>query len=753
MAKVPEYPILQSKEKVQITQGANLQEATEKFAESKNFLSNIGANVAQLSSNALAAQLGQQSGKNPQGDLLPSFTQFDQNFEKSYTTQAHATLSIEADKLITDINLQLAKAPKMTPQLIAGAQSQIGKGLQRIYSFAPSIIRPQLEKTFNDAQLSQTEQLTKRMIGEQHEERRNNTILANNKNAELAHSLAASGKYDAAEALVKSTKAINDSAAAANIGFTPQQGKVGSDTVRQAAINGRLQYEYDQAALEKKGDEYLKKLAKRPEWISDKDYPDAMSTLLTHVRQQVALKSNFEDLTITNFKTRMAENIGSITGTELQSTLDQLSPTNAAKLNLAYQTALHSHRKDSADVSNLNEHWEDPRAHAESSEKVINKAFSDKVHYVMNNTPNISREKAENMVAASAGSDVPVYTKILKNGLWSGDAASMVATARQIADLQQTGAGKALQGLNEQDLALASDITHNFNPADPAAAARMITENKQNQDPTVRKLSEQAFANLLFDNTRKNNQTTDDYVLKTFGLQGGVFHTGFSSPWDKAAYASDILSNWRNNFINSGRDNARAEDLTKEYIKNNYGKTQINGASQWTLHPIEKACGFSEGDGIPSIHKDIVRQLSEPLSKMKENYDNNISDEYWTIEHNFHEKEKPTSTTKLANVIKSQKSELFFVRHVRNGVSTDTAKYPLRLVGNNFNWDLNVQTNHGPRSIFLEAPTLGVHTYTPDLEWISEDYLGKNHYKNSLAQKYVPKANELLNANKGEQNG
>lgn len=741
---VPGLPVLERKEKVQIIQPASLQEATQQYAKSENFMSGIGASVAQNASNGLAAKLGQESGKHPTGDLFPSLTEFDKNFEKSYTTQAHATLGMEADKLITSINLQISKQPRISQKLIDEGQKNIAQGLQKIYAVAPSSIRPQLEKTYNDVQLNQLESLTKRMLSEQHEDRRNNTILANDKNAELAHSLAASGKYEAAEGLVKSTKALNDSAIAGNIGFTPQQGKVGTDSVRQAAIAGRLQFEYNNAVKEKKGEEYLKNLANRPDWISDKDYPEAVKSIRQYVGGQEALKSNYEELTMTDFRARIATDASSITGTELQSTLDKLSPINAAKLNLAYITGVKAQQQEHAEAADVNQNWNDPRAFANATDKPINKAFSDKVQYVIENNPKISREAAENQVAASAGGEIPVFTKILKNGLWSGNAASMVATARQIADLQQNGNGHALQGLSDKDLALFSDIQHNFNPADPAAAARMIADNRENQNPEKRKLSQEAFANQIFDNTRKNNKTTDDYVLEQFGMQGGLFHQGFSSPWDKSNYATDILSNWRANFINTGRDNDRAKELTQAYVKNNYGKTQINGQSQWTLHPIEKAVGLPIGEGINSIHKDIERQLTPVLEKLKEHYDAGITHEYWTIEH---EKE----TTKMTGIphhmqTRDKQSQLNFIKHTRQGVGTKTEKYPLRLVGNNFNWDINVETNDGPMSVYLATPTLGVHTYTPDVEWIQEDYMGKNHYKNQLGEKYIPQANKLLNS-------
>ena len=583
------------------------------------------------------------------------------------------------------------------------------------------------------------------MLSEQHEDRRNNTILSNDKNAELAHSLAASGKFDAAETLVKSTEAINKSAVNSNIGFTPQQGKVGADTVRKSAINGRLQYEYEQANAEKKGEDYLKSLAKRPDWIADKDYETATQSIRSYVSNQESLKSNYEQLTLSQFQEKIATNASSITGTELQSTLDKLSPINASKLNLAYISGVKSQMKEKEEQTSLITHWEDSREQANASDKVKNAAFNGKVSYALKNDPGLSLDKAENQVAASAGGSIPVFTTSLKNGLWGGDPARMVSAARQVDDLQSNGNGHALKGLSDQDLAIASDIKHNFNPADPTSAARIVTDNKQNQDSQVRKDSEAAFANNLYDNTRKNGVTSDDYVLNTFGMQGSSiihpFNTGFDSPWMRSHYASDILSNWRTNFINSGRDDARAKDMTQDYIKNNYGKTSINGSSEWTLHPIEKACGLPEGEGLSAINNDIVRQISDPISKLKTAYEENKSNTYWSIEKGKVE----TPGYRRDTTIKTQDSKLQFIKHTRNGNATDTETYPLRLVGNNFNWDLNVETDKGPMSIFLAAPEIGVHTYTPDTKWINDEYLKKGHYENFPTEQYTQTLKKIFN--------
>jgi len=712
MAIAP-IPVLKRQEtNVKQTNVPEFQSSFEKLGESENIAGAIGSQVAQSASNQMAAQLGTASGQHPTGDIkLPSLTEFDKNFAESYKTQAGATLGLQANKLISDANLYAAQSPRMTPELIKQTQANISLGLKKIYDLAPTDVRSKLENVYNASQLTQLEHLTNRMIQEQNEDKKNKTILSNNQNAETAHALSSTGKYDAAIELAKENEKLNKSTVASNVGFTPQQGKVGNDTVRLSAISGRLQYEYDKAVIEKKGDEYLKSLAKRPDWISDADYPSAMQNIKSYVNNQESLKSNYEQLVMSQFNDEIISRVAEITGTELQSALDKLSPVNASKLSNQYERAYKAYKKDETDQSYLSQHWDDSRAQANSTPKIQNQTFNGKVAYAMANDPNLTREKAENQVAASAGGPIPVFIDTLQKSLWGGDPKAMVSAATQIDDLQSHGHGHALKGLNDADLAIASDIKHTYNPADPASAARIITQNKQNQDFNFKRDSEAIFANNLYSNTVKIGVNQDKYILNKFKMNK------FDSPWSKSHYATDILTNYRTNFINTGRDENRSSDLTKNYIKNSYGKTLFNGDSEWTKHPIEKACGFAEGEGIGTINQDIMRQLAEPLDKLKARYDAKETNEYWTME--------PEMETRSAFSIRSDEyiepgdiKKLNFIKHTREGFGQKTETYPLRLVGNDFNWDINLETTDGPLSIFLMAPIIGVNTYTPDVEWI-----------------------------------
>lgn len=725
----PDVPEYQRHENIKVVQNPDIQSAGEQNAASTNWMSSLGSEIATRSSNALAAKLGNQMGENPEGDLWPSFTEFDKNVEQSYTTQAHATLGIEAQKLITKSNVELASYPRLDHSIIAKSQDQIQQGLQKIYSLAPESIRPQLENQYNSIMIAQGESLAKRMIREQKEDRQSTLDLSSNYNTQNAYTLALQGidldkNGDSIPAL-NAVKAIQKSYenAVAMKDVTPLQAKVAIDTARQSYLSGKIIRLGLQKQSEGKIQEFEKELADNPEKfsINSTDHNVVLKNFIGYINNQKALRNESENLNAQMMYNRIIVD-PNISGTEWAAFEKTVSPLKAAQLKFHLLQAQNKKTANNEGVNNLIANYGNARVQAQSSSEIKNAAFTKSVKNIISTNPTIPIEQAEIQVAQSAAEPAPVFTHTLKNGLWSGDAAQMVEKARQIDELQLTGNGHALIGLNDKDLALASDISHNNNPADPSWSARMITENRENQDPKIRELSQTAFNNLIYTNTIKNNKNTDDWILSKFNMGGGLFSTGIDSPWLKGKYAADILSVYQTNYINTRGDETRATDLTQQYIKNTYGKTQINGSSEWAKHPIEKACGFNEGEGIPAINKDILRQISVPMENLKKKYEEKVVDEYWSVEP-------------------GKDNRLQFVKHTRDGL---TQKFPLRLVGNNFNWELNVETENGPMSIFLAAPTIGVHKYTPDINWIREEYLKKDH-QSLLTRNYSKNLNSILN--------
>src|SRR5271165_4378387 len=147
--QVPEIPVLQRQEKVQESATPDFGSAFRELGAAQNNLSAIGAQVAQTSSNTRAQLLGYEAGKNPKGDLPPSFTDFDKHFAESYHAQSAATLSVNANQLMNKSEIELSKANRLTPELIAKSNAQVSQGLSKIAEMAPTAIKGKLEANFS----------------------------------------------------------------------------------------------------------------------------------------------------------------------------------------------------------------------------------------------------------------------------------------------------------------------------------------------------------------------------------------------------------------------------------------------------------------------------------------------------------------------------------------------------------------------------------------------------------------------------
>lgn len=693
-----EIPVLQQREKIEIGSTPDFQSTYDRLAESENYLSVAGSKVADVASNTISSQLGAESGKNPHGNLLPPVTDFDKNFVKSYETQAKVTLGLKANKLITDSNLEVASAARITQDLIDNSQDKVTQGLNKIYEKAPTNIRNELESTFTAQQLSQREHLTRRMISEQHDDRRNNTILYNNTNAEIAHSLASTGNFKEAESLVKEISQINQSAVKGNIGFTPEQAKIGTDTVRRSYINGRLQYEYDSAEANKKGDKYLKGLSKKPDWISDADYPHAMQSIASYANQQKSLKSDYENLTIAEMNTKIAQDAGGISGIDFQSALDKLSPINAAKLRTSYINGIKSQQKSGTDQSLLSNNWSSSTIHANSDPKNINKVFNDKVDYAMKNNQGMSRDNAENQVAMSAGGPIPVLQKEFENKLTSANPQSIASASAQIQTLHDMEAGRVYSGLSQKAKAIAFQFQHQKGSMPDTDLARQITDNLTNIDEKKQKILDNIWGIKLSAKGAGGLGSTksfSDFALEEVGLKKDKFGGKYFS----TIYGNDIYDQLQSNFNAAGGDYETAVKMTKDYVSDHYGETAINGIRQTTDSPIEKYLGYKGHEAVPFIQQDLLNQLSESFKDSKLHNPN----DYW---------ETLPLKGKVAEV----------VRHTNGKEGKKDYRYPVNLVGRAGNqWDVVVQTPHGNRNLFLVAPNLGVTTYQPNKNEIDKN--------------------------------
>jgi hypothetical protein len=632
----PEIPVLERKVGLNLdTSVPDYQTPALNLAKSDTLLSDIGSSVAQNASNAMAEQLGYTAGLNPKGNLWPALTDFDKHFAETYHTQAQATLGLQAQQLFDTAHVQMSKATRLTPELIANTNKQLMAGLEGIVQNAPTAVRSKLELQFKSQLSTQNAQYSEKMFVQQREDEKENLISIIDTNSRAIYETVMRGDYGTAEKqlLVQLENIQNGTD---NHHWDKAQGEKLKEQAKQDLINATSSYEVTAAHKAGKAGEYLKTLVDhKPSNLTEAQYQDKLSTALKQTQFLDSLVAQDQNLKSQQMLNQIATAPGAITQAQWDAFANSVSPMKAEQVKFHYIQALKKNETDTTARDSLIANWSNPDAQANADPKDKKSAFNKQVVDAMQNSHQttipmrspepLSLEQAQVQVATNAGGEIPVFTNILKNKLKSSNPAYKESGAQQIHALLQNGNGQALSGLNEQDWSMYSAFQSLRDSPDPIKAAQDAHNRIYNQDPEVEKLNNHKFQNIL---TKKNTLgvSNDNFALQAVGMS----KSDFLDPALASAYGMNILSKLSNFYSISG-DLEEAKASTQIWVDKNYGNTFINGGKHTTLHPIEKVVGFSDRDGVPYIQQDVIEQFNEKLIPLKKQYDEKKTNEYWEM--------------------------------------------------------------------------------------------------------------------------
>lgn len=702
---------------VESIQTPDLQGAISNYADATNWMSNIGSFIAGKASTAIAQKIGGELGKNPQGSLGIPLTDFDKTMQDSYRNQAQATLGLQAQKLISDSNIELAKADRMTPDLIAKTNKSISIGLQNIYKNAPAEIVPELEKHYGTLQLSQAEDLNNRMIREQKDDRKNKAALASQQYAENAYSLGLKGNDKVGESIIETTRKLGQSEVATR-DITPVEAKSRVDAVRKSYLSGKMIHDYENARATGKGEDYLKSIAdKKPSYLSDNDYMAVTHSLTQYVSQQDGLRSQDQQLRLAKFSTSIAMNpMAPDMPQQLQDLKNNVAPEAYQRAQLHYIDSVKRFNKETGDTNNALASWNDTSGFARLTDKAINKGFDMMTsRYVQQRAQEgkpISQEEAEVQVAAAAGGVVPVFRDTIKASINSGNPAMMDLAARQMDALYSMNKGHALAGLSDSDKSIFTQYKSLRDALPPEEAAKVAIQNA-NQDPDTQRMNKEKWSAEV----KKHTQGIFGVAPQKWALnQVGLNPEEFMNPGIANEYGNMILQKYGALFQNMNGDKENALKLTKQEVNESFGYTGVNGAKVKTLHPIEKVLGYDENsDVVPYIQQDVMKTLNQSFVPMKEAFEKKQSNVYWDI--------VPNDMKNHALVYGHDYAPVKVKRYTKTAKGTKTDTYDVMLVGNSFNWDIALKTDSGMRPLIQMAPYLGIQTYTPNKKEIDKAYM------------------------------
>lgn len=692
----------QRTESVQVTPFPDFQSALSRYAEDTNWMSTIGSAIASKASDAVATRIGGELGKNPQGNIGIPLTNFDKTMQASYETQAQATLGLQADKLITDSNIETAKATRITPQLIDKTNQNITTGLKNILKNAPDSIKANMELQFGHQVLNQTETLTRRMIGEQKEDQKNNNDYASRMNAEYSYSFGLKGNDKAGLAAVENTRKLNEASVASRL-ITPEQAKVNIDTARKSYLNGKIIHEYNNATNK---EAYLKSIAdKKPSYLSDNDYIDVTNHLMNYVNHQNALRSEDQQLQLAKFNNTLYTNLDDA-AIQLNELKDKVTPLQFEKATLDYKKIAAKNNQLNTTINDFIPQFHNATAFATASNDLKNRTFDKLVRAQVTQSQSsknpMNVEEAQVVVAASAPGPISSFISELNTKAGSGNPADIDMAGKQVHALYQVNAGRVLTGLTADSKALFSkfeSLRSTMNPVDAAKLATDIVYNQASKNATE---NQQSWSNFV--TSQSKGIPHSEWALK----QVDYDVDNFVNPSMAHVYGADILDLYNTYYKALNGDSVTALKNVKREVEENYGETYVNGKPFVTLHPLEKVLGYNSRQVVPAIQMDTSDYLENKFLSQKEMYSKGQVPVYW-------------------QVVKREKSDVFSPHPVqvekitKTGNTEKRERFDIIIQGNAFNeYDISVKSKSGMIPLFQAAPYLGITTYIPNKERIDK---------------------------------
>lgn len=741
----PSVPILERSVTAQVGSTPDLQSAVQGYAESSNNLSAIGAKVAQTASNAMASQLGYESGKNPHGNLPPSFTEFDQNFAQSYHAQAEATLSQQGNELLANAEIQMSKANRLTPDLIANTHKQLSDGLAKISANAPNEVRNKLEAQFSSQVLRQRTMYTEKMITQQRQDASDNLKAGINTSLLNINNLGQSGDFKGAIAAEQAAIGYAKNARANNY-MSADDERSAIETAKQARINALNNHEAVAAFHRGKFPEYAADFEKNHQGLTPTQHAAAGQSMMQQINFLQGLKSQDETLNAVRFEQEIAENVNGISTTRITSLKSEVSPLLYERLQLEYIKAkkVFNTEKAGSDyvINGFSNNQVYPRATKEQKNKAFDTLVARHINTMQQQGTPVGLDEAQAQIASTAAGAVPGYVEVLNAKLSSRNPADLETASRSVSYITGRKKGANLEGLNEKSVAMSEmyqALRRSHIPQEAADEAYKAVYTPRTEEN--KQILDDGWADQL-------KLIKDDGKLSTYADIGGVNTNNLVDP---LGYAEQTESLLKANYILTNGDYETAKKMTADQIKNSYGASYVNGKKQTVFYPIEQAVGIPS-DGAGYIQDDVIEFVNKELASTKAAFTKGELPFYYEVEprrslenarhegHGF-ETANITEARKQSHIQKFEEGQPMLIhKHWKNGVRET---YPLIVKADPWlakannatkpytaGWDIVLGTENGFIPLTRENPMMNQFVvYKPDVAKINARYLKEHGLK------------------------
>jgi hypothetical protein len=610
-------PILEKQVKLDNTVGnANYTQAYDSMALTPTALGEFGSKLALTASTTLAQKRGYEAGLDPHGSLLPPITATDKAYANAYVTQAQNTLGLQATKMMNEGQAELAKAWKLTPEMLASYTKNMSEGLNDIINNAPMQAQPGLAAQFNNNLMQSSSNLNLKMIGQQKQQALQNASLFNNSQLQSIYEASRGGNVDAAQKMHDDMIARSKSMLETGM-ITPLQNEATAKSARMSMYSGLYSGEAVKAFQNKKADQFLADLlAKKPEGMNTLEW----ESIAKNVMGEVSLQESFQQRNETSLYSEANRILNE--GTLTPDFIAQLEAetTDKAKFNnfmgqvAAYQR---KHYKSNEQVASLMPQWTSPYAMAVASNKVKNMGLVQAGQDIQQRAADKGRTlddfEAQAEAMATAGGPIQNFTQQMNAGFLSGNPQLMTRNLNAYRALRNSNP-KVLDGMSKQAEAMMTNFESQLEDGNaPDVAAQNAKEIVQQKTP------EQMEINTALVKQWESSKVNTPSRLNSWASQFADLGDGAkinNLPYF-AIHAKNIF---KSNMELLNGDIEGATKMTKEGIDRAWGVTNVNGKPEFVFQPIEKTIGLDEGAN-PLIKHDLYEQIQKQIAPMKMAYD------------------------------------------------------------------------------------------------------------------------------------
>jgi hypothetical protein len=606
------------------TQPQNFANVMTQIASQPTLLGMIGTTMASNASQSYQKLRGIEAGKTPGNDLLPPITEADKAFAEGYSAQAQQTLSMQAQKMLMQGQLDLNQNYKLSRGDIEVYQKNMTQGLQSIIEQAPYTIRSDLANQFSSQLQLDVYNYNNKLLTQQKTEAKENASVYQNQQLNTMYNTALSGGNSAPietkKIYDKTLKNIEGNLASGLI--SPVEAETQKQAAKQTYLSSLLSADAANAKQNKNTAQFLNSLIETPSEyqgvkVTPSDWEVARQKAFNYVATLDQFSNRNQNLILSDAMVKMQETgLTSSDIAELKSTLDP------EKFNTFYVSYLKTENQRLSSANNAQfvaANYTNPTIMSGLSNQQKNNAFDLHASNIYTRQLDIGKpisiQEAQYRAQAASPVPIPKYINSLAAALDSPNpqiAAESAATVQRFFDSNLGSALGTTFQQNSRPSMMQHAITNFVNGGNSAEEAVMLARQMFNQ-PKDKLEANQAIANQW--SKRVNTPAQVATWAKNF----------INNPSGVIIPNQPVLQNqmkqvYMDYLVAFNGDEQMASSYMEKGMNRAYGVTRVNGRDEYMYMPIEQAAGLDEY-ATPLVLDDIYEQTQKQFANMKAIYD------------------------------------------------------------------------------------------------------------------------------------